>query len=197
MKRFLSFAFALLACMAMFGCAHPVNMNPNLQAIAAPAGTQAINKQVGYHIPDALRQLQVISPGGGGDKVSYFPYRDLEPGFYKVLSEAFRDVSKVQDPKSLAELSSRGMKLLITPEITTTSSSDSLFTWPPTMFSVTLVCTVTDMAGKALQTIRVVGNGNATFDEFKTNLSLAAVRASDDALAKLLKELTGSAELRK
>ncbi len=197
MKRLFSFVFALVACVALFGCAHPINMNPNLQAISAPAGAQAINKPVGYHIPEALRQLQVISPGGGGDKVSYFPYRDLEPGFYKVLSETFRDVSKVQDPKNAAELSSRGIKLLITPEITTTSSSESLFTWPPTMFSVTLVCTVTDMAGKGLQTIRVVGNGNATFDEFKGNLSLAAVRASDDALAKLLKELTASAELRK
>ncbi|MES2281535.1 MAG: hypothetical protein V4542_08985 [Pseudomonadota bacterium] len=197
MKRLFPFVFALVACVALFGCAHPISMNPNLQAITAPAGTQAINKQVGYHIPEALRQLQVISPGGGGDKVSYFPYRDLEPGFYKVLSETFRDVSKVQDPKNAAELSSRGIKLLITPEITTTSSSESLFTWPPTMFSVTLVCTVTDMAGQGLQTIRVVGNGNATFDEFKGNLSLAAVRASDDALAKLLKELTASAELRK
>lgn len=197
MKRLFSFVFALVACVALFGCAHPINMNPNLQAISAPAGAQAINKPVGYHIPEALRQLQVISPGGGGDKVSYFPYRDLEPGFYKVLSETFRDVSKVQDPKNAAELSSRGIKLLITPEITTTSSSESLFTWPPTMFSVTLVCTVTDMAGQGLQTIRVVGNGNATFDEFKGNLSLAAVRASDDALAKLLKELTASAELRK
>ena len=148
-------------------------------------------------VPDALRSVEVTTPGGGGDKVRYFPYRDIEPGFYKALSEAFTSVSKVQNPKDSAALQAGGISLLITPEVTTNSSSDGAFTWPPTQFSVKLVCTIVDAGGKPVETIRVNGEGGATFSEFKSNFSLAAVRASNDALAKLVKALVESPELRK
>jgi hypothetical protein len=197
MNRFVAYVLSALACVFMFGCAHPINMNPDLSALKTPAGVQVIDKQVGYHIPDSLRSLEVISPGGGGDKVRYFPYRDIEPGLYKALSEAFRGVSKVQDPKDIAALKNGNISLLMTPVVTTTSFSESLFTWPPTLFTVTLACTVSDIAGNTVQTMSVVGEGRATFDEFKGNLSLAAVRATNDALTKLLKAFSESAELRK
>ncbi|AYQ28269.1 MULTISPECIES: hypothetical protein [unclassified Polaromonas] len=197
MNRFIGYAVSALACVALFGCAHPINMNPDLAALAAPANAKVINKRAGYHMPDALRALEVTTPGGGGDKVRYFPYRDIEPGFYKALSEVFTSVTKVQNPKDLAALQAGGVALLITPEVTTTSYSDGAFTWPPTQFSVKLVCDITDANGKAVQTVTVTGNGAATFDEFKANFSLAAVRASNEALAKLIQALAESPELRK
>jgi len=197
MNRFVGYVFSALACVVLFGCAHPITMNPDLAAVTVPAGAKPIAKKVGYYIPDALRSVEVTTPGGGGDKVRYFPYRDIEPGFYKALSEAFTSVSKVQNPKDFAALQAGGISLLITPEVTTNSSSDGAFTWPPTQFSVKLVCTVVDAAGQPVETIRVSGEGGATFSEFKSNFSLAAVRASNDALSKLVKALVESPALRK
>lgn len=197
MKRLSSLVFSMIACVFLFGCAHPITMNPDLAVVAAPAGATPIAKKVGYHMPDALRAVEVTTPGGGGDKVRYFPYRDIEPGFYKALSEAFTSVSKVQNPKDAAALQADGIVLLITPEVTTTSYSDSAFTWPPTQFTVRLVCAIADANGKPVETIRVSGEGAATFAEFKSNFSLAAVRASNDALGKLIKALGESPALRK
>ncbi|MDI1338708.1 hypothetical protein [Polaromonas sp.] len=197
MNRLLRLVFPVMACVFLFGCAHPITMNPDLAVVAAPVGVVPIGKKVGYHMPDALRSVEVTTPGGGGDKVRYFPYRDMEPGFYKALSEAFTSVSKVQNPKDAAALQADGIVLLITPEITTSSYSDSAFTWPPTQFTVKLVCAIVDVSGKPVETIRVSGEGAATFGEFKSNFSLAAVRASNDALTKLIKALGESPALRK
>ena len=196
MKQVAKLLLASLACIALFGCAHPITLNPDLATIQAK-GSPLIDKQVGFHISDASKAQEVTPPGGGGDKVRYFPYRDLEPGIYKALTEVFRSVSKVKDPKDLESLRTSGISLLIVPEITTTSASPSPFTWPPTQFSVTLACTVTDAAGKPVRSFSVTGNGKVEFDEFKSNFSLAAVRASNDALSRLVTVLGESPELRK
>jgi hypothetical protein len=172
-------------------------MNPDLAAVQAAGGTAKIDKHVGFHISDASKAIEVTTPGGGGDKVRYFPYRDLEPGFYKALSESFREVSKIANPRDKAAVKSSGVSLLITPDITTDSSSESAFTWPPTKFTVTLTCTVLDTNDQPLQTLKVSGEGAASFSEFKSNFSLAAVRASNDALSKLMKAIQDSPELRK
>ena len=195
MKNIGKLFLSALALVALFGCAHPISMKPNLNAIKAE-GAVVIDKQVGYHIPDASIALEITSPGGGGDKVRYFPYRDMEAGFYKVLSEAFKGVTKVVNPKDSAEIAKSGVTLLITPEITTTSFSPSIVTWPPTVFTVTLNCVVVDAKGQKLTTVRVQGDGLAEFSEFKGNFSLSAVRASEDALKKLMKALADSKELR-
>jgi len=196
MKQFLKFLFASLACIALFGCAHPITMNPDLTTIQAK-GSPLIDKQVGFHISDASKALEVTTPGGGGDKVRYLPYRDMEPGIYKALTEVFRSVSKVKDPKDLESLRTSGISLLIVPDITTTSASPSPFTWPPTQFTVTLACTVTDAMGKPVRSFSVTGSGKAEFDEFKSNFSLAAVRAANDALSKLVTALGEAPELRR
>ena len=142
------------------------------------------------------RAQTVTTSAGGGDKVRYFPYRDMEPGLYKALSDTFREVTMVRDLGGLDKLRTEGKALLITPTITTQSSSESIVTWPPTQFTVELSCKVTDAAGKTVDTVNVSGQGRATFDEFKGNFSLAATRASTDALTKLVKALGESASLR-
>ena len=195
MNSRLRLIFVLALSALLFGCAHPITMNPDLAGLKGDSATM-INKSVGYHIPDAAKAKEVTTGGGGGDKVRYFPYRDLEPGFYKALNEVFSNVSKIQNPKDAVAVANSGIVLLITPEITTISSSDSIVTWPPTQFTVDLVCTVTDAKGQTVDTVRVSGYGQATFDEFKTNFSLAAVRASNNALGLLIKALGASPQLR-
>jgi hypothetical protein len=182
------FALTLL----LGGCAHPISMAPNLEMIKAAPEQPLLAKKVGYHISAASRTLEVTTPGGGGDKVRYFPYRDLEPGLYKALGTVFRDVTKIHNPGDSAEMQASGIHILITPEITTNSSSESAFTWPPTSFTVALHCQLKDKQGNTLDTVRVEGRGNAEFSEFKTNFALAAVRASEDALSKLTAALRQS-----
>ena len=106
-------------------------------------------------------------------------------------------MTKIKNPADAAEIRASGIQLLITPEITTDSSSSSPFTWPPTAFTVTLVCQIKDAQGTTLDTVRVEGRGEAEFSEFKSNFSLAAARASDDALAKLMAALRRSRALAK
>lgn len=188
MKQIYKLVLAALACVVLIGCAHPINMKPDLDRVNA-FSAKRINKQVGYHMSEANLALEVITPGGGGDKVRYFPYLDMEPGFYKALSEVFSNVSKIKNPKDAEEMRKSGIAILIVPEISTTSSSPSLFTWPPTQFTITLAGTITDATGQLVRKFSVTGEGKAEFDEFRGNFSLSATRASNDVFAKLMKEL--------
>jgi hypothetical protein len=195
MKPLLKLLGSVLVCTFLFGCAHPINMKPDLTNIDNK-NTQRNSAKVGYYISEANLALEVTTPGGGGDKVRYFPYRDIEAGIYKALSEVFSSVSKVKNPKDLTELGKSEIAFLFAPEISTTSSSPSPFTWPPTQFGVSITTMVTDARGNSVEKLSVTGNGAAEFAEFKSNFSLSAVRASNDTLAKLAKVVRESPELR-
>jgi len=195
MIRLLKFGLFSLTCLFLFGCAHPIKMTPDL-ALIRTDGVSRIDKKVGYHISEASKALEVTGPGGGGDKVRYFPYRDFEAGFYMALNEVFTGVTRITDPKDSVALKKDGLNLLITPEIETMSSSPSLLTWPPTQFAVNLTCRIMDVNGTVVETIRITGDGRAEFDEFKGNFSLSATRASNDTLKRLIAALSESKLLR-
>jgi hypothetical protein len=188
MKRtLLLLASACLVVMAT-GCAHPISLAGAVPQ-AANANANRIERNAGLVITDEQRKLEVTSPGGGGDKVSFQPYRDLEAGIYFAMSEVFRDVRKVtgpSDPKVQAD----GLSYIVTPTISTTSYSPSMLTWPPTIFTVELSCKVSDPQNKTVAEVKVQGEGRAEFDEFKKDVSLSARRASEDALKKLTKALS-------
>jgi hypothetical protein len=189
------FTLLLLAASAtLFGCAHPLAIAPNLGSLTG-SGTNKVDKGVGLYISDSNRKLEVTTPGGGGDKLTYLPYRDLETGIFVALSESFTRVSRITgptDPKMAGDM----LSLVVTPRLQTTSFSDSVLTWPPTLFTIELTCDVADAQGKPVAQIRTVGDGRATFDEFKANTSLAANRAADDLLKKLVKALSEAVQLR-
>lgn len=190
--RWLSALLGLGLLVILTGCAHPITLAGDTSALVG-IGKTTLNHSVGLLIRDDDRKRELVTPGGGGDKVSYLPYRDLETGLYVGLSEAFTKVVRInsqQDPKVKTE----SLRYVITPQITTTSYSPSLVTWPPTLFTVELMCYLNDAEGKAVTTVRVVGEGRAEFDEFKSDLSLAAKRAADDALRKLVQAFAGVSE---
>jgi hypothetical protein len=189
-RRALSVLVGAAALVVMTGCAHQISMAPS--AKPAAESSAKINKAVAYVISPADMALEVKTPGGGGDKVKYQPYKDLDAALYQAFSAVFSDVSKVS---SAAD--AKGVAYVITPTITTTSSSESMLTWPPTQFSVDLVCKVADGSGQAVTTVRAFGKGAATFDEFKSDFSLSARRASKEAVDKLVKSLSESPELRR
>jgi hypothetical protein len=193
MKRILYALAALTIAAFVSGCAHPISLAGNVADLTG-SGTNKLDKSVGLSITEGNRALEVIGPGGGGDKVSYFPYRDLETGIYIALSESFTKVTRVNgvaDPKVKAQ----ALNYVITPVITTTSASPSLLTWPPTVFTIELVCKVTDSNGVPVTEVRAYADGRAEFDEFKKDFSLAAKRAAEAVLKNLIK-VTGEARVK-
>lgn len=186
---------AAITLLLLTGCAHSISLAPDLEKIP-PAGSK-IAKSAGYVIAESNRSLQVTTPGGGGDSVKYFAYRDLEAGFQKALSQVFDTVVKLSGSEDTATITAKGVSLIITPTITTKSSSSSALTWPPTSFTVELNCAVIDASGQAVTQIKSKGEGHATYGEFKHEFGLAARRAAEDALGNLVKALAASPELRR
>lgn len=185
---------AVAALVVLAGCAHPIQIATDKSAPATPV-EKKVGKNIGFVLPDALLTKEVITPGGGGDKVSYLPYRDLEVPIYSTLSNVFANATKLKAPDDRAAIDKAQLAYILTPEITTDSSSESALTWPPTRFTINLTCTVTDLNGKVVFKQVVTGQGNAEFSEFKRNFSLSAQRASENMLSNLQKALSEAPEL--
>jgi hypothetical protein len=194
--RVLRLATLLLAIAALAGCSHPMIIKPEMEALTASPSAERIQKKVGLYIAAENRHKQVTSPGGGGDKVTYSPYADLEPGLYKVLGDVFQDVAVLQAADAAA-MAQHSVAYVIEPKIFTTSSSSGVFTWMATDFTVQLQCKVTDATGQDVATVASDGSGHAESNELMSNFSLAGQRASQDALLKLRAALLQSADLRK
>ncbi|MCM5679040.1 hypothetical protein M8A51_05780 [Schlegelella sp. S2-27] len=188
----LGMAAAVVTLLA--ACAHPINLEPSM--LPERTESQLVKKKVGYVITDADRAKEVTTPGGGGDKVSYFPYRDMEKAVRSALRAVYEEVSSVKAGSDATALREAGISYVFTPEIITNSSSPSPFTWPPTKFSAEVSCTVTDAAGTVVARVRATGNGAAEFEEFKSDFSLSARRAVADVAEKLVAEIRKSEQLR-
>ena len=195
--RIIKLAASLVAAAILVGCAHPIAMTPDVAKIEREASSQPIRKDVAYFIADDLRSREVTTPGGGGDKVSYVPYRDIETGFYKMLTNVFGSVTKLKSPTDMEAIKKNNVAYVITPTLVTNSSSPSPFTWPPTQFYVELTCDITDAAGNKVMSHKVMGEGRAEYDEFKSDFSLSAKRGAQDALLKMQRTLLDAQALRK
>src|ERR1700733_10709816 len=120
----------LLAASGLSGCAHPINIKPDIGQLAlVPKVSQPIPVHVGYLIPPEASSLEVTTQGGGGDNVRYFPYRDIEPGFQSMLRNIFVSVEKVSSISG--NNSADHLDYVIVPTIVTSSGGSGLFTWPP------------------------------------------------------------------
>lgn len=186
--RFARLGIAAGVVALLTACAHPISLEANKLPSAQNA---SVNKKVAYVITDADRALEVETPGGGGDKVKYYPYRDMEKAIRAALRSVYTDVAVVKTPAEAT-----GAAYVFTPTITTTSSSQSSFTWPPTQFSAEILCTVVNPTGAPVSAVSVTGNGAAEFSEFKSEHSLSARRAVEDAAAKLAVAVRNDPKLR-
>jgi hypothetical protein len=174
-------------------CAHPIVINP----LETPErdGNTLVEKNVAYVMTDSDRAKQVTSAGGGGDKVNYYPYRDLEKAIRDALRAVYLDVYVIRSPSDSSAVQEKDISYIFAPEISTSSNSDSMFTWPPTQFTIDLSCNVTDPLGNFISRIRVVGNGSAEFSEFKADFGLAGKRAASDLSEKLKQEIISNQRL--
>jgi hypothetical protein len=138
--------------------------------------------------------LKVTTPGGGGDKVAYYPYKELEPALQKVLNNVFQNIERVQSPNDPAYLKQHGIAYVFVPTIKTDSSSSGMLTWMPTKFTVDLTCKAYDDAGTQIWTRQFTGTGEAVFGELKSDFSLAAKRASQKTFQELQGAVNNAAE---
>jgi hypothetical protein len=181
---------------ALSGCAHEISLTGDVNKIPA-LSTPPLEKTVGLVITDEQLASEAVTPGGGGDKVSYHPYHDLELPLYVGLGHVFKNVTKLKSAPDAATIQAKHLDYVIVPTIKTTSSSSSIVTWPPTDFSVTLTCTVADPSGQTVLTEDVTGTGHAEFSQFKHNLSLSGQLAAADAVSRLQSALAQAPELQK
>ncbi len=180
------------ACLVFTGCAHSIVISANPASIVREPGLPSrIDAKVGYFIPDNLQNVEVQTPGGGGDSVQYYPYRDLEPAFGNMLGNVYQSVAKLSATSDAKLLSDDGVKYVITPKVLTNSSSASGLRWPPTDFSVDLTCDVHRANGKLIASPRVVGIGHYAVPAIiiGSDMGTAGKRAMEDALLKMQRVL--------
>lgn len=174
---------ALLVSVYMAGCAHPMNIKPDIQALEPVSGR--IQKNVGLYISPADRSLEVTTPGGGGDKVRYHPYADMETGLFKALGNVFANVTVMNSLTDANAIAQHSLNYIVVPTISTSSSSSGIFTWMATDFTVQVTCKVSDNQGREVATVSSSGVGKAESAELRSDFSAAGERASKDALQKL------------
>jgi hypothetical protein len=179
--------FFIIFFMSLGGCTKPVTINPSLADLDKQFGDRdPAPNSVAYYISDSASKGQVVTPGGGGDSVSYFPYRDFIKGFEKMLRNVYQTVTALN---SLDENMEEFEEVLI-PEIATSSGSYSGMFWPPEFFSVRIATKIHNSDGKILDTIMVTGRGQATMPaEYAKGRSIAGERAMTDALLRTQKKL--------
>ncbi|WP_144630855.1 hypothetical protein [Bordetella genomosp. 13] len=194
MIKIIRWASMAAALALVAGCAHKIDVSPEVTSITAPAGTTRINATAAYYISPEDLARTVTTPGGGGDKVSYQPYKDIETAFYKMLSNVFSSVSRL---KQAPAAGAQDADVVLTPSMVTNSSSPSPFTWPPTVFNVQLTTTVADRDNRQLGIIKAEGEGKAEYDEFIKNFGLSGRRAMEDAVLKTQAQLLQMPELQK
>lgn len=188
----LPLATALLALLT--ACAHPIGIGPIETPVRNEAGLNP--KKVAYVMTDADRAKEVTTPGGGGDEVSYFPYRDLEKSIRDALLAVYSDVFVIKSSNDTEAIKTFGVSYVFSPEITTTSASPSPFTWPPTKFGIDLTCNVTDPEGKLLTQVRAQGNGAAEYGEFMKDFGLSGRRAATQVSEQLKQAVMANPQLK-
>lgn len=171
------------------GCAHDIQMNPNLNSLRQTELNSVIDKNVAYFISIENKEKQVTTPAGGGDKVAYKPYADSEGALITVLSKVFSKVYSISSIDDTKYINEKNISFIFIPEILTNSSSSSSFTWPPTEFTIILSCKAINTKGLTIWEKTFQSKGNAEFSEFKSDFSLAARRASETLFVDLLKEI--------
>jgi hypothetical protein len=195
MNRLIRWSLIALALAVLSGCAHPILITPSLSTLN-DAQIVPVKKSVGYYISAADLALKVITPGGGGDKVAYFPYKELEPALQKVLFNVFDKVERLSSLNDAATIAQKNITYVFVPSIKTDSSSSGFFTWMPTNFTVSFACKALSPSGETLWSREFNGNGTAVSKELLGDFSLAARRASEQAFVEFQRSLSTAPEFK-
>lgn len=179
-------SIAIVAFIAT-GCAHQIDIKPNLSDLGKRTTQVKIDKKIGYILAGNVEK-EVVTPGGGGDSVRYKPYKELAEGIKFVLSNSFTKATQFTRDIDISE---EDIDLSAILQIRTNSSSSSAATWPPTQFNVDLTFEIKDRDGNLVNTVVANGEGYSEFNEWiLSDKGISAKRASVDALNKFQKTLS-------
>lgn len=184
-----------LPLILLVGCSHPMVITPYIQNLPIE-NDKKVNKNVGYFISEADRTKRVTTPGGGGDEVEYSPYKDIESALHKILINVYKDAYKLNSATDTNEIKDKNISYVFIPKMVTHSSSESFLTWPPTDFSIELTTKALNDKGQQVWSNKTTGKGHAEYEEFTSDFSLSARRASEEVFKKLQKEIQSSKELK-
>lgn len=180
---------AVVFIILMSGCSHKISISPSLDEIREVKIQNNTEVNVGYYISKAAKETEVTTPGGGGDKINYTPYKDTESVLNTMLSKKFVRVyslKKIDDKKTITN---KNIKYIFTSKIHTNSSSTNFLIWPPTNFTMDLTCNAVDTNNNKIWEKTVTAQGYATSNELIKDFSISAKRATKDAFLKMLEEL--------
>jgi hypothetical protein len=164
-------------------------------ALPAPGGGR-IEKNVGYYIAAENLAKQVETPGGGGDKVKYLPYKESEPALKQVLSNIFGEVHSLPSPNPAEFIAAKNIAYIFIPTITTDSSSRSPWIWPPSDFTVSLDCRATDGTGKVIWETNLKAEAHLPLPEVYRDHSRAGQEAIKEAFLELQNKIVKSGAFR-
>jgi hypothetical protein len=172
------------AVFVVAGCAHPVSVRADVNY----PSDRTVDTSVGYFISDANRSVEVTTPAGGGDKMRYFPYRDLEPTILNTLGSVFRKVYSVPENGRATYIADHHLTFVFEPILTTNSSSKSAIFWPATDFDLTIKVTALDASGQAVWNREFTGHGHIEKGRSLNDVP-PAKEAAAEAFGKLRKAL--------
>lgn len=176
----------------MAGCVHHVTIEPEVQPLQTQTKpSDRIKESVGVFIPVDLLHQEFVTPAGGGDKVGYFPYKDIQIGLEKMLANVYQTVRRVNGFDEIGK-GSDPVKYVVVPEIKTNSGTPSNVFWHPTFFTVSLTLGIFDEPQGLVAKPNVVGVGEA--DTISRTRSIAGERAMSDALQKMQSTLLAAKE---
>ncbi len=186
--RYLFLSMLILLLILATSCAHKISISPPLQQFDATE-IPRIEKSVGYYIsPDDLKK-EVITPGGGGDKVKYLPYKESEPVLKTILSNIFINVYPVPSLNDNQFITSNNISYIFIPKIETNSSSRSMWIWPPSDFTVTLDCKAMDASGNEIWQKKIISEAHMGLPDVARDHSLAGKVAIKKAFSELQQEI--------
>lgn len=181
--------FFIIAMTLLFsGCAHKISLEGDINRKDVSLGDKKNTSKVGLYVNQSENTKEFISDGGGGDKLSYYPYKDISKMLYKALKGTFKNIQKVSNNDKNSNIK----YFFKIANIETSSSSSSFAFWPPEEFSIKIDLQVFDKSQKMIWGKEVIGHGSAVRSEFLNDFSIAARKASKDAVMKLYDEIISS-----
>ncbi len=190
MYKSLSLFTLAVAFITISGCAsRTFEITPPIDQLISQGNNEKIDKVVGYYISAENKGAKVTSSAGGGETVSYFPYRDTELAFKTLLKKKFATVHVLSSLNDAEAHSKKNISYIFRSTITTNSSSESIMFWPPTSFNFELSCFATKPNGEEVWSKTVISEGKAESSESKHDYSLSARRASEKAFIQMLDEV--------
>ena len=192
MHRTRRFAQTGLFVVALTGCGTiNIGIAPDTTEYDAPTDAALkIRATVGYFIPNQYRYGVVRTANG---VASYYPYRDIEAGYRKMLASVFEGVVRLDSPTDPDAIAAAGVRYVIAPEMLTSLTAPNALTLTPTGFTVELTsnirCPVTNVL---VANPQVVGESDADIAESFYDESAAGRRAMSDAIRKMQKALRSS-----